>query len=58
MWNLEKWYRLSSLQGRNRDTDVENKRMDTKGETGGVGGGGGGMNWEILIDIYTLVCIK
>ena len=38
----------------NRDTDVENKRMDTKGE------GGGGMNWEIRIDIYTLLilCIK
>ncbi len=30
MWNLEKWYRLTGLQGRNRDTDVENKRMDTK----------------------------
>ena len=22
------------------------------------GGGGGGMNWEIGIDMYTLVCIK
>ena len=22
------------------------------------GGGGGGMNWEIGIDIYTLICIK
>ena len=32
MWNLEKCYRWTSLQGRNRDTDVENKRMDTKGE--------------------------
>ena len=31
MWNLEKWYRWTDLQGRNRDTDVENKRMDTKG---------------------------
>ena len=30
------WYRQSYLQSRNRDTDVENKRMDTKGE-GGVG---------------------
>ena len=29
MWNLEKWYRLTGLQGRNRDTDVENKLMDT-----------------------------
>ena len=24
MWNLEKWYRLSYLQRRNRDTDIEN----------------------------------
>ena len=31
MWNLEKWYRWIGLQGRNWDTDVENKRMDTKG---------------------------
>ena len=26
--------------------------MDTKG------GSGGGVNWEIGIDIYTLICIK
>ena len=32
--------------------------MDTKwGETGGSDGGGG-MNWEIGIDMYTLICIK
>ena len=31
MWNLEKWYRWTGLQGRKRDTDVGNKRMDTKG---------------------------
>ena len=31
VWNLEKWYRWTSLQGRNWDTDVENKRIDTKG---------------------------
>ena len=30
MWNLEKWYRWTYLQSRNRDTDVENKHMDTK----------------------------
>ena len=47
MWNLEKWYRWTYLQGRNRDTDVENKLMDTKG------GREGGMNWESGIDIYT-----
>ena len=34
--------------------------MDTKGgKRWGVGGmGGGGVNWEIGIDIYTLMCIK
>ena len=54
MWNLEKWHRWTSLQGRNRDTDVQNKCMDTKGQSVG----GGGMNWEIGIDMYTLMCIK
>ena len=59
MWILEKWYRWASLQGRNGDTDVENKVMDTKGgKPQGAGGGGGGMNWEIGIDMYTLMCIK
>ena len=29
MWNIEKWYRRTYLQSRNRDTDVENKCMDT-----------------------------
>ena len=32
MWNLGKWYRWSYLQSRNRDTDEENKCMDTKGQ--------------------------
>ena len=44
------------MQGRNRDTDVENKRMGTKG--GKWRGVGGRMNWEIGIDMYTLICIK
>ena len=46
--------RRSYLQSRDRDTDVENKHTDTKGK------GRGGMNWEIGIDIYTLLtlCIK
>ena len=30
MWNLEKWYRWTYLQSRNRDIDMENKRLDTK----------------------------
>ena len=54
MWNLKKCYRGSYLQSRNRDTDVENKGMDTKGEEGS------GMNREMGIDIYILLilCIK
>ena len=28
MWNLEKWYRWTYLQGRNRDADVENGHVD------------------------------
>ena len=48
MWNTEKWYRWSYLQSRNRDSDVENKSMDTKV------GRGGGMDWKIGIDIYTI----
>ena len=36
-------------------------REQTYGHQGGKAGGrggGGGMNWEIGIDIYTLICIK
>ena len=34
-------------------------REQTYGHQGGEkGGGGGGMNWEIGIDIYILICIK
>ena len=29
-----------------------------RGESGWGRGGGGVMNWEIGIDIYTLICIK
>ena len=33
------------------------KRTDIKGGKRG-GGGGGVLNWEIGIDVYTLICIK
>ena len=34
-------------------------REQTYGHQGGNWqGGGGGMNWEIGIDMYTLICIK
>ena len=48
----KKWYKWPYLQKRNRVTDVENKFMVTKGERWG------GINWEIGIDIYTLLYIK
>ena len=58
MWNLEKLYRCTGLQGRNRDTDVENKHMDTMWGKRQGGGSGGVINWAIGVDIYTLMCIK
>ena len=41
MWNLEKWYRWSYLQNRNRDTDAENGHMDATVE---------GRGWDELGD--------
>ena len=46
---------MNRFTRQNSDTDVENKHMDAKG---GKLGGGGGMNWEIGVDIYTLIHIK
>ena len=40
IWNLEKWYRWTYLQGTNRDADVEDGPVYT------AGGGEGGMNWK------------
>ena len=47
MWNLKKGYK-----NRSRVTDVENKLLVTREQ------GGGGINWEIRIDIYTRLYIK
>ena len=58
MWNLENGTDEPVLQSRNWDRDVENKRRDTKGGKQQGDGGGGVMNWEIGIDMYTLMCIK
>ena len=54
MWNLEKWYKWTYLQGRNRKADVENGRVDI----GGAVEGEGGMNWEITFDINTPPRVK
>ena len=59
MWNLEKWYRWTGLQGRNWDTDVENKCMDTKGgkQRGGWDRGCdelGDWDWRVYTDVYKI----
>ena len=46
MWNLKKLYKWIYLQNRNRVTDVENKLMVTKGESGGKDKLG---DWDRLI---------
>ena len=53
MWNLGKWYTWYYLQSKNRDTEVQNKHLDTRGERET------GVNWETEINIYTwlILCI-
>ena len=49
MWNLEKRYRWSYLQSRNRDAGAENKCTDTKG--------GRGEEWTGRLELtYTRAC--
>ena len=55
MWNLEKWCRWTSLHGRSGDTDVENKRVDTKGRKRGWGWGElGDWDWHIYTNKYKI----
>ena len=51
MWNLEKQYRWTYLQSKNRNTDIENKCMDPGEERRD------GISWEIDIDIYILLIL-
>ena len=44
---IKRGYSLGSTRAKNVGKDLSKLR-----------GGGGGMNWEIGIDIYTLICIK
>ena len=53
MWNLRKWYTWNYLPNRNGVTDGKNKFMVSKGEKVGRG-----INWDVGIDIHTLLCIK
>ena len=57
MWNLENGTDEPACRAE-VETDVENKRMDTKGGKPQRGGDGGVLNWAIGIDMYTLMCIK
>ena len=50
-WNLEEWYRWAYSQSKIRDSDIENKSMDTKGERSGMRG------LEIGSDTYTLLIL-
>ena len=52
IWNLERWYWWTCLQGRNGDPDVENRLVNTVRE------GKSGMNGETSINIYTWSYVK
>ena len=54
MWNLGKNSISDLIFKAERETDIENNHMIPRGKEGD------GMNWEIGIDIYTLLllCIK
>ena len=55
MWNLKKNYTNELIYKTETDlTDLENELM----VTGGRGGGGGGIDWEFVIDVYTLLYLK
>ena len=52
IWNLERWYQWTYLQGRDGDENIENRLVHTAGEAKG------GMNWESSIEAYTLSYVK
>ena len=52
IWNLERWYWWAYVQGRNRDTDIENRLVDT------VWGREGSTSWERSMETDTLLHMK
>ena len=48
VWNLERWYQWSYVQGSNGDRDIKDS----------VGEGEGGMIWENSIEEYILPYVK
>ena len=51
--NLKKGYKLAYFQNRKRLTDSENEFMVTRGM-----GWGRGIDWELGVDMYTLLYLK
>ena len=53
-----KMVQMNGFAGQKLRYRCREKRMDTKGGKRLGGWGSGVMNWEIGIDMYTLMCIK
>ena len=52
IWNLERQYWWSYMQGSKRDTDIKNRLLDSVGEDEG------GMIWESSTETCTLSYVK
>ena len=52
IWDLERWYQWSYMQGSKGDRDVKNRLLDSSGE------GECGMIWENTIEACTLTYVK
>ena len=50
--------RVAGQKWRHRCREQTYRHQGWKVAGAGGGGGGGEMNWEIRIDIYTIICIK
>ena len=53
IWNLERWYRWTYLQGCSGDADTENRHMDTEGR--GAEEREGRMNGDSHMETYTTI---
>ena len=54
LWNIERWYWWTYLQGSNGDKDIENRLMNmSKGEEGEDG-----LYGESTMETYILPCVK
>ena len=52
IWNLERWYWWTCLQGSNGDTDIEDRLVYTVGEEES------GMNWESSMETYAFSSVQ